>query len=74
MCRLDYAPYVQELILERRTGVGGPSPRLTLEELAAFIQFVRASPYILPNEEDELVELASKKDQDPFLCVILPLL
>ena len=74
MCRLDCAPYVHELILERRTEVGGPSPRLTPEELAAFIQFVRASPYILPNEEDELVELASKKDQDPFLCVILPLL
>lgn len=25
MCRLDYAPYVQELILERRTGVGVPA-------------------------------------------------
>ena len=72
ICRLDYAPYVEELVITGTPGDYGR--RFTLDNSATFAQAVQASPWIPSDEESRMVESTARGDWDPVLCVILPLL
>lgn len=74
MCRSEYAPYVEQLIVSgsRRSEYYGRP--LTLEDSATFRQASRASPWIPTNEEGQMAESAAKGDWDPVLGVVLPAL
>lgn len=66
---------MEEFVIERYTGVEfhGP-PTYSSEKVTTFRQVVRASPYILTNENNRMVQAAAKWIWDQILRVFLPFL